>query len=201
MTHNSVRKNHYYVHEIFDRTWAILSHLKTPEELKEMGFQMDFDWSIPQKKKWKKVQVPQLVTSSYSSSRETDEAEDIDDTAAGPAPPTDPDNAGAHPPPSRWNSSGALVLNFVPFGHLMTKGEKFELVFKRVYIWAVFCLSYNSCSSEVFVWWVVNLSPMVVWYFWTALCMLNSSSILMHACWISSDPIFDRAFQFPHDKY
>jgi hypothetical protein len=25
-----------------------------------------------------------------------------------------------------------------PFGHLMTKGEKCELVFKRVDIWAVF---------------------------------------------------------------
>ena len=38
VTHNSVRKNHYYLHEVFDRTWAILSHLKTPEELKEMEF-------------------------------------------------------------------------------------------------------------------------------------------------------------------
>ena len=33
----------------------------------------------------------------------------------------------------------------------MTKGEKFELVFKRVYsIWAVFFLSYNSRSSDDF---------------------------------------------------
>ena len=101
MTHNTVRKVHYYVHEIFNRSWAILSHLKTPEELKEMEFQQDFDWSIPLKKKWKKVQVPQLVTSSYSSSRATDEAEDIEDTAEGPTLPTDPDNAGAPPPPSR----------------------------------------------------------------------------------------------------
>ena len=26
-THNAVKKNHYYLHEVFDRTWAILSHL------------------------------------------------------------------------------------------------------------------------------------------------------------------------------
>ncbi len=33
----------------------------------------------------------------------------------------------------------------------MTKGEKFELVFKRVYlIWAFFLLSYNSRSSDDF---------------------------------------------------
>lgn len=25
ITHNVVRKNHYYLHEIFDRTWAIMS--------------------------------------------------------------------------------------------------------------------------------------------------------------------------------
>ena len=51
---------------------------------------------------------------------------------------------------------------FDPFGHSMTKGEKFELVFKRVYYMGVFLLSYNSRSSEVFVDRVVNLSPMVV---------------------------------------
>ena len=101
VTHNVVRKNHYYLHEVFDRTWATLEHLYTPEELAEMEFQRDFDWSIPPKEKSKKVQVPQLVTSSFSSSRKTDEAEDIDDTIAGPAPPTNPDNAGAPPPPSR----------------------------------------------------------------------------------------------------
>ena len=99
---NSVKKNHYYVHEIFDCTWAILSHLYTPEELKEMDFQQNFDWSTPPSKKFKKVKVPLLVTSSYSSSRETDEAEDLDDTAAGPTPTNDPNNnAGAPPPPSR----------------------------------------------------------------------------------------------------
>jgi hypothetical protein len=64
-----------------------------------------------------------------------------------------------------------------------------------------FCLSYNSRSSEAFVGWVVNLSPMVVWCFWTAFRMLFPQVILMHACWISSDPIFHHAFQFPHDIY
>jgi hypothetical protein len=47
--------NHYYAHEIFDRSWAILSHLKTIEELDEMEFQQNFDWSMPPKKKFKKV--------------------------------------------------------------------------------------------------------------------------------------------------
>ena len=26
-THNAVKKNHYYLHEVFGRTWAVLSHL------------------------------------------------------------------------------------------------------------------------------------------------------------------------------
>ena len=102
-----------------------------------MGLKEDFDWSAPPPKKFKKVKVPSLVASSYSSSRDTDEYEDLDDTAAGPTSTNDPNNAGA--PSSTWYSSGALVLSFDPFGHLMTKGEKFELVFKRVYlIWAFF---------------------------------------------------------------
>ena len=89
------------------------------------------------------------MASSYSSSRDIDEHEDLDDTAAGPTTTTDPNNAGA--PPSTWYSSGALVLSFDPFGHSMTKGEKSELVFKRVYIKGIF-LSYNSRSSETFIW-------------------------------------------------
>ena len=131
------RKNHYYLHEVFDRTWAIMSHLYGEEDLKQMGFKEDFDWSAPPPKKFKKVKVPSLVASSYSSSRATNENEDLDDTTAGPTTTQDPDNAGA--PPSSWYSSGALVLSFNPFGHSMTKGEKFELVFKWVYlIWAFF---------------------------------------------------------------
>jgi hypothetical protein len=97
VTQNTVKKNHYYLHEVFDRTWAILSNLYSAEELKEMGFQQDFDWSQPPSKKFKKVKVPQLVASSYSSSRETNEAEDLNDTAAGPTLTDDPNNAGAPP--------------------------------------------------------------------------------------------------------
>ena len=40
---------------------------------------------------------------------------------------------------------------FDPFGHSMTKGEKFELVFKQSIYMGVFLLSYNSRSSENFV--------------------------------------------------
>ena len=76
------------------------------------------------------------MANSYSSSRETDEHEDLDNTAVGPTTTNDPNNAGA--PPSTWYSSGALVLSFNPFGHLMTKAEKSELVFKQVYIKGIF---------------------------------------------------------------
>ena len=97
ITQNSVKKNHYYLHEVFVRTWFIQSHLYDEEDLKQMGFKQDFDWSQPPSKKFKKVKVPHLVASSYSSSRETDENEDLDDTAAGPSPTTDPNNTGAPP--------------------------------------------------------------------------------------------------------
>ena len=136
-THNAVKKNHYYLHEVFSRTWAILSHLYGEEDLKAMGLKEDFDWSAPPPKKYKKVKVSPLVSSSYSTSRDIDEHEDLDDTAAGPSTINDPNNAGA--PSSTWLSSGALVLIFDPFGHSMTKGEKYELVFKRVYYMAFFC--------------------------------------------------------------
>ena len=96
-THNAVKKNHYYLHEVFDRTWAILSHLYGEEDLKQMGFKEDFDWSAPPPKKFKKVKVPSLVASSYSSSCDMDEYEDLDDTTAGPTTTQDPDNAGAPP--------------------------------------------------------------------------------------------------------
>ena len=62
-----------------------------------MGFKEDFDWSAPPPKKYKKVKVPSLVASSFSSSRDTDEYEDLDDTAAVPTSTQDPDNAGAPP--------------------------------------------------------------------------------------------------------
>ena len=96
-THNAVKKNHYYLHEVFDRTWAILSHLYDEEDLKQMGLKEDFDWSAPPPKKFKKVKVTFLVASSFSSSRETDENEDLDDTAAGPKMTNNPNNAGAPP--------------------------------------------------------------------------------------------------------
>ena len=60
-----------------------------------MGLEEDFDWAAPPPKKYKKVKVPSLVASSYSSSRDTDENEDLDDTTAGPTPTTDPNNADA----------------------------------------------------------------------------------------------------------
>ena len=101
-----------------------------------MGLKEDLDWAAPPPKKYKKVKVPSQVASSYSSSRDTDEHEDLDDTTAGPTTTNDPNNVGAPSSPSY--SSGALVLIFEPFGHLMTKGEKFELVFKRVYPMGVF---------------------------------------------------------------
>ena len=44
-THNAVKKNHYYLDQVFGRTWAILSHLYGEEDLKKMGLKEDFDWS------------------------------------------------------------------------------------------------------------------------------------------------------------
>ena len=99
-TYNSVKKNHYYLNEVFDRTWAVLTHLYSDEDLKQMGFKQDFSWSKSLAKKFKKVEVPPLVPSSYSSSRETVENEDLDDSAVGPTPTTVPNNVGAHP--STW---------------------------------------------------------------------------------------------------
>ncbi|KAI4997073.1 hypothetical protein ZWY2020_052415 [Hordeum vulgare] len=42
-TQNSVKLNHHYLHEVFDRTWATLAHLKTQTELEELEFERDFD--------------------------------------------------------------------------------------------------------------------------------------------------------------
>ena len=95
VTHNTVRKTRYYLHEIFDRSWATLSHLKSVEELAADDFQMNFDWAEPPRKKFKKTQVPPLMPSSESSSRTADENEVVEDTAAGPSAPHDPNNAGA----------------------------------------------------------------------------------------------------------
>jgi hypothetical protein len=101
VTHNTVRKNRYYLHEIFDRSWAILSHLKTDEELADLEFEMNFDWAEPPRKKFKKVQVPPLMPSSESSSRHTDENEAVEDDATGPSASRDPDIADAPKSSSR----------------------------------------------------------------------------------------------------
>ena len=82
---------------MFDRTWAILSHLYGDEHLKQMGFKQDFGWAKTPPKKFKKVVVPPLVPRSYSSSRDTDENEDLDDTATGPSPINDPNNVDGPP--------------------------------------------------------------------------------------------------------
>ena len=42
-THNAVKKNHYYLHQVFGRTWAILSHPYGEDDLKNMGLTEDFD--------------------------------------------------------------------------------------------------------------------------------------------------------------
>ena len=57
-TQNSVKLNHHYLHEVFDRTWATLAHLKTQTQLEEMDFERDFDWSWPPKKKFMPIPVP-----------------------------------------------------------------------------------------------------------------------------------------------
>src|SRR3954467_2708460 len=94
-TYNTVKKNQYYIHETFNSTWAVLSQVYSAEDLETMGLKEEFDWSAPPPKKFKKVKVPSLVASSYSSSCDTDENEDLNDTAAGPTSTTDPNNAGA----------------------------------------------------------------------------------------------------------
>ena len=42
-THNAVKKNQYYLHETFNRTWAVLSHVYSVEDLKRMGLKEEFD--------------------------------------------------------------------------------------------------------------------------------------------------------------
>ena len=42
-THNAVKKNQYYLHETFNRTWDVLSHIYSAEDLKKMGLKEDFD--------------------------------------------------------------------------------------------------------------------------------------------------------------
>ena len=65
-TQNAVKLNHHYLHEVFDRTWATLAHLKTPAELEELEFVRDFDWPWPPKKKFRPIPAPDLEDSSFS---------------------------------------------------------------------------------------------------------------------------------------
>lgn len=83
-TQNAVRKNHYYILEVFDRTWATLAHVKTQEELEELEFNQNFDWSWPPKKKFKPILVPDLEDSPFSLFRTTESDEEPEDTATGP---------------------------------------------------------------------------------------------------------------------
>ncbi|KAI4974636.1 hypothetical protein ZWY2020_048243 [Hordeum vulgare] len=83
-TQNVLKKSHYYLHEVFDHTWATLAHLKTPEELEEMEFIQDFDWSWPPKKKIKPIPVPDLEDSSFYSFRTIESDEEPEDTTTGP---------------------------------------------------------------------------------------------------------------------
>ena len=164
-----------------------------------MGFQQDFDWSQPPLNKFKKVKVPQLVTSSYSSSRGTDEAEDLNDTATCPTSTDDPNNAGAPPSTSWWYSLGSLILIFRPFWSFDDKGGEIWVSLQAgLSYMGVFLLSYNSRSSETLFDRVVNLNSMVVWYFCWDFLHAYSSLMLMHACWITSVTIFHHAFQILH---
>ena len=62
--HNAVKKNHYYLHEILNRTWVVLSQVYSEEDLKTMGLKDDLDWAAPHPKKYKKVKVHSLEASS-----------------------------------------------------------------------------------------------------------------------------------------
>ncbi|KAI4990013.1 hypothetical protein ZWY2020_038376 [Hordeum vulgare] len=89
-TQNSVKLNHHYLHEVFDRTWATLAHLRTQTELEELNFEQDFDWSWPPKKKFRPIPVPDLEDSSFSSFRTAESDEEQLDTATGPRKKTTP---------------------------------------------------------------------------------------------------------------
>ncbi|KAI5013948.1 hypothetical protein ZWY2020_055338 [Hordeum vulgare] len=89
-TQNSVKLNHHYLHEVFDRTWATLAHLKTQTKLEEMDFERDFEWSWPPKKKCRPIPVPDLEDRSFSSFRTAEIDEEQLDTATGPRKKTTP---------------------------------------------------------------------------------------------------------------
>ena len=155
--------------------------------------------SRPPSNKFEKVKVPHLVASSYSSSRETDEHEDLDDTAVGPTSTNEPNNAGAPPSTSWWYASGALVLIFCPFWSFDYKGGEIWVSLQAgLYLWVFFCQVTTLVLLKYLLDRVVNLSPMVVWYFCSVFLHAISSFMLMHACWITSVTIFHHAFQILH---
>ncbi|KAI4987455.1 hypothetical protein ZWY2020_020255 [Hordeum vulgare] len=92
---NVVKLNHYYLHEVFDRTWATLAHLKTPAELEELEFVWDFDWSWPPKKKFRPIPVPDLEDSSFSSFHTAESDEEQQYTTTGPRRKSAPKNPHA----------------------------------------------------------------------------------------------------------
>jgi hypothetical protein len=99
VAHNTVRKNTYYSHKIYKRTWAILSTMKTEDELTAMNIHEHYDWAEQKRKRFKPVSIPQMVPSSESPSRQIDEFEDVEYTAAGPSRNNNT-NSDAPPPTS-----------------------------------------------------------------------------------------------------
>jgi hypothetical protein len=97
VAHNTVHKNTYYSHEIYRRTWAILSTMKTEEELTVMNIHEHYDWAEQKHKRFKPVPVPQMVPSSESPSRLLDEFEDVEDIAAGPSRNNNTDSGAPQP--------------------------------------------------------------------------------------------------------
>ena len=101
-----------------------------------------------------------------------------------------------------------LVLIFNPFGHLMTKGEKFELVFKRVYYMGIVFAKLQLSFFWNFIGSSCNLKPdgalilldgaLILLMHCALILHACSSLILLHACWISSGTIFHHAFQILH---
>ncbi|KAI5008269.1 hypothetical protein ZWY2020_009317 [Hordeum vulgare] len=89
-TQNSVKLNHHYLHEVFDRTWDTLAHLKTQTELEQLEFERHFDWSWPPKKKFRRILVPDLEDSSFSSFLTAESDEEQHDTATGRRKKTTP---------------------------------------------------------------------------------------------------------------
>ena len=173
---------------------GLFSHISRQLKKLKMELKQDFDWSIPPKKKFKQVQVLSLC-------------------------PIMPDWRKwelwryyitplffMRPQPQRWRSSTFIKMIFfmgassqfcLLFCHFDAKGEKIELVSKRVYLFCFF-----SCNSWFF--WRVsmtscNFSRLVVWYFLIVLSpCFTLNDTYVHAWWILSGTNFHHASQFLH---